>query len=165
MALQPKRQIPAFPLIETPLVGDDRTITHPWHRFFISLWQKTGGSTAGPTNTVYITQGDDDNAPLVVRKSIPPDFPVLGTFTLQNTGGGPAVPQVLGASPFIFEAPKDGTLVVFAAQVELSRDAGATYYKVTLQGGAIPVLLFDKVRVTWFGPNLPEVTYFPISAD
>jgi hypothetical protein len=69
-----------------------------------------------------------------------------------------------GSSPFLFTPSFQGTLVVFGAEVELSRDSGTTWYKVTLNGGAIPLLVKDEVRITWYGSSSPIVTFFPSGA-
>ncbi len=70
------------------------------------------------------------------------------------------MPQIVGGSPFVFVAPGPGTLVVASGKTELSRNGGGIYYTVGLQGGTVPVLISDQVRVSWTG-SAPLITFFP----
>lgn len=65
------------------------------------------------------------------------------------------------ASPFTYAPALSGTMIVSSGKVELSRDAGATYYIVSLTGGEVPVLFGDQIRVTWFSAIVPGVVFFP----
>lgn len=154
--------IPGIPELSAPLVQIDRTVAFAWYRFFIALWLRTGGSALPTEFQVFLQQ----NGPLFLDAfqlvGIRPTY--LTTLLHANSTGAIAVPQVVVTSPFVFPCNRVGTLVVFAAEAELSRDNGATYYKVTLNGGAIPMLVGDLVRVTWYHSPVPEVTFFPMAA-
>ena len=65
----------------------------------------------------------------------------------------------LGASPWTYTAPFDGTVVVTGGTVSLlswSRDGGVTFYTVS---GAIPVSRLDQVKVTYSAA--PIAQFFP----
>lgn len=148
-----------FPRLGTPMI-DPRTgaIDPTWHRLLVSMWTKQGLAYQSTSSTVILSQ-NPDTGDIDVILAITGE--VLGTLPFSGGGGGPAVPQVPVASPFTFVASQSGTLVASAGKVELSRDSGTTYYQVYLTGGAVPVLLSDRVRVTWYGLDLPVVTFFP----
>lgn len=75
--------------------------------------------------------------------------------------GGPVVPLVPVASPWIYAAVQQGTLVVSSAQVELSRDLGANWLLVSPMGGAVPMLANDWVKIIWYTSNKPTVNFLP----
>lgn len=79
-----------------------------------------------------------------------------------NNPGGASQPQVLGASPLLFQAPRTGSLIIGAgaSTVELSRDNGLTFLLIPGPPGIVPVLVGDLVRVSWAGPA-PVVTFLP----
>lgn len=154
-ALQ-SQEFQGFPKLDVPIVDEGGYLARPWHRFFISIFRRLGGSFSEIASSVFFSAS---GAELGVYSNI--DASLLGTLLLTGAAGGPAQPQAPSTSPFIYTATNAGTLVVFAAEVELSRDNGITWYKVTLTGGAIPMLALDRVRVTWYGPSVPEVTFFP----
>ena len=148
-----------IPRLDSPVIDLETGYWVPsWYRFIISLWQKQGGSTTALQGVTVI---QNNNGVLTAQNALSGQSNgIIGTSTML---GGAAQPQTLGASPFTFTAAKSGTLVVFAAEAEISRDGGVTYYAVTLTGGAIPVLNADKVRVTWLTAVPPKVTFFPNS--
>lgn len=159
----PRIRFQPFPKLDARLTNEDGTISLAWYRLLISLWNRTGSNKIIDPRAVVLQLDPDGIVELIDSTT----GEVLGTVvTTAAFAGGPARRQVVGASPFVFVADGPGTVVVFAAQAELSRDGGATWFKVTLQGGAVPVLIGDRVRVTWYGAgadNLPEVTFFPWS--
>lgn len=151
-----------FPRLNTPLVElESGIISRPWHRLLIELWKKVGSAFLSVANAVYIGQ-DPSQVGVSVSAFSATTGNKIGDLLLTNAAPAPPVPQALGASPFVFAAPKAGTLVVFSGKVELSRD-GATWYEIGLMGGAVPVLAGDQVRVTWFQADAPTVTFFPVS--
>lgn len=153
-----------FPQLGTPFVDSDGHLDHAWYRLLISMWNKLGKTLSQAANAVFIQQtATDAGAPLSVFSSVDGSF--IGEIFLQDQKGAPAVPVDVGLiSPFVFSAAASGgTLIVFGAQVEMSRDLGVTWYLATLQGGPIPLLLGDSARLTWFGPTAPPTVFFPIS--
>src|SRR5258706_14685811 len=148
-----------IPRLDSPVIDLGTGYWVPsWYRFIIILWQKEGGSF---TTLQGATVLQNNGGVLSALNALSGQW--NGTIGTSASPGGAAVPQTRGASPFVFTATRSGSLVVFAAEAELSRDNGVTYYAVTLTGGAIPVLNGDKVRVTWFTAVAPKVTFFPNS--
>lgn len=143
-----------LPLQDYPITENDR-ITLPWSRFLTALARAAGGGIApdSPSVVLKLVGGF-----LVAYNAV--TGVVIGTIPLANQPGGAAQLVVVTGSPQTYTSISDGNLVVFAAGVELSRDNGATWYQVTLQGGSIPMKKGDMVRVTWFGQN-PTITWFP----
>lgn len=146
-----------FPKLDSPMVDAKGNAALPWYFLFITLWNKTGGSLVPANAPVFLTvQG---NLLQVFEQSNP--IPI-GEVALINKPGAAAQPvDVSSGTPFVFTATQTGTMVVFGAQVELSRDSGVTFFQVTLTGGAIPILAADQLRITWFGTDAPPVTFFP----
>jgi hypothetical protein len=139
-----------FPDLGAEFVDENRFLARPWYRLLISLWKRTGGGFLNSSNSVYIGQAPvGSGAPLAAYDS--------------NTG------KLIGmlflnliSNPFTFTAGGDGTLIVFGGKTEISRDLGATFYPTSLVGGAIPVLIKDKIRITWFGAVAPQTVFLPI---
>lgn len=68
----------------------------------------------------------------------------------------------VGASPFTYTAPFDGTLLVTGGTVSaiaLSRDGGTTFISIGLTSGLVPVSRLDQVKVTY--SVLPTETFIP----
>ena len=148
------------PRLNTPMVNEDLTVGPAWYRFFIGMYNRLGGSMLAQPNSVFISQAPvGAGAPLAAYSSI--DGSLIGIIQLSDQTGGPAVPQVLGSSPFVFTAPGAGTLIVASGKVEISRDNGVTWYTVGLQGGPVPIVRLDQVRVSWTG-SAPQVTLLPL---
>lgn len=152
----------AMPQLSSRIVDEDGRLNRTWQRLLLSLWKKTGSGYLANVNAAYLEQAPTGAGnPVDIRKAS--DGSLIGTIPVVNTPGGPAEPQVVGGSPFLFLAPKDGTLVVEAGKVELSRDLGVTYYQVSLVGGACPVLIKDQIQVSWYN-DAPKITFFPIAS-
>ena len=146
-----------FPRLGTEFVSKDLRIGIPWYRLLITLWQRTGGSLVPTTGTVVL-----NNTVGGIQAVDALTGTVLGYVFLGSASGGPAVPLAVGASPFVYQALGPGTIVVTGGQVEVSRNGGGTWYLVTLNGGAVPMVTNDKVRVTWYdNTNPPVATFFP----
>lgn len=144
-----------FPRLVSEFVNPDRTLSYPWYRLLITLWQRTGGSVVSTTGSAFLNLvGSLLDA---YRSS---DGTRIGTVQMDNSAGGPAAVQVLGASPFIFTAPICGTLLVESGQIEFSRDSGANWYVFGLAGGATHLMAGDQVRVTWYNVA-PKVVWMP----
>lgn len=153
--------IQGFPIFAgAKLVEKDGTISGWFYRFLLSLWFRTGKNFLANVNSAFIQQSPTGaGAPLGVYKSA--DGTLIGVIPIVNTPGGAAQPQALVASPFIFTAVKDGTLVVESGKTEISRDSGFTWLQASLVGGALPMLVQDQARVTWYEAP-PAVTFLPI---
>jgi len=152
-----------FPQVTAPLVEPETgLIVFVWYAFLRQLWLRVGGAVGN-----ILTGALAGVVPLL---TIGQSVVALVAGELQKDGNvrvntpveGDA-PQIvaLGNSPFVFHTVFQGTLVVFGGEVELSRDTGTTWYKVGLAGGAVPVLVGDEIRITWYSPVPPPVTFFP----
>jgi hypothetical protein len=74
------------------------------------------------------------------------------------------VVQTVSTSPALFTALLPGKVVISSGKVELSGDAGANWFQVSLVGGVVPVAANDQVRVTWTEAGdygKPGITWFP----
>lgn len=147
------------PLQDSPFVENER-ITLPWSRFLTTMAALVGGSVTPVTDPVVIRQigGGFLGAFDAVTGEL------LGVIPLENQPGGAVQVVAVGPSPHVYHANSDGTLVVFSAEAELSRDGGVHWYTVTLTGGAIPMKKGDWVRATWFSTTVPKLTWFPTYA-
>lgn len=145
-----------FPRLGTPFINSDGTLAFPWYRLLISMWNKLGQSTSQVANAVYL-QLSGANTLTAYEAATGKEIAIVST---SSAVGGPAQVIVAGASPFNYKAQVNGTLVVFGARVDLSRDA-ATFYPVSLVGGPIPLLLGDIAQLTWFSAVAPTVTWLP----
>ena len=149
------------PLQDYPLTQNDR-VTLSWSRFFTQLASLVGGSSTPIADPVVIRL----IAPNQLAAYDATTGELLGTIPLENQPGG--VPQIVAitGSPQVYKAVSDGTLVVFSAALELSRDSGATWYQVTLQGGALPLKTGDWARATWYNSATPpKITWFPTYSE
>lgn len=147
-------------------LNPDGTISSWLLRFLLSLWFRQGKNFIANVNAAYIQQAPvGAGAPLEVHKSS--DGSLIGVIPVVNIPGQPAQAVVIsGGSPFLWPAPKDGTLVVESGKVELRRPGGAlgaTFWQVSLVGGAVPVLSSDEIRVTWYNAP-PLLTFLPIAS-
>lgn len=77
-----------------------------------------------------------------------------------SPGGQPQV-QVLEVSPFDFQAPTNGTLLISSGVVAISRDGGETFFPAGTMGGTVPVVVADIARVSWSGALPPSVVFLP----
>lgn len=139
----------AFPAITTPLEMTPQGKppsggpSAPWYQFFRALWIRTGSQQGidGPA----ITQAVADDALLLA--SMPPDF---------GDGAPPPYAITVGASPFSFQAPFRGTVLISGGTVsaiQWARD-GSTFF--TYPTGVVEVFTGDMVKVTYSG--LPTMT-------
>lgn len=144
------------PLKDQPLTQNDR-VTLAWSRFFDQLYLLAGGSSVPVSSPVVIRQ--IGGGFLGAFDAISGDQ--IGVIPLVNQPGGLTQVVVITGSPQVYHAVSDGTLVVFGAAVELSRDGGVAWFQVTLQGGAIPMKAQDRARMTWYSVDPPTITWFP----
>lgn len=152
----------AFPQLGTPFIDEFGQVSKPWYMLLVSMFAKLGGSQSTIANSAFIQQQPTGSgAPLGVYAG--GTGAQIGVVQLTDLPGGAAVPLAPAASPFIYTALAQGTLIVFSAKVEISRDTGANWLPVSLNGGAIPLLKNDQIRLTWFSADPPEVTFLPSS--
>lgn len=149
-----------IPRLDTPMVREGSgAVAIPWHQFFIELWQRTGGEFVPVGDQVALQLNSTSNQIEAVDTVT---GVIIGVVLVSTNDGVAAVPIPLTGSPQVYIASVAGTLVVFAAQTELSRNGGATWFTVSATGGALPLLAGDRARVTWGAP--PVITFFPSSA-
>lgn len=83
-----------------------------------------------------------------------------GLFTGQATG--PVAAVTVGTSPYTYQAPVGGTLMVSGGtvtQISFSRD-GSNFFIVGVTAGAIPMSKGDLVRITYsVGPPVAQFVY------
>ena len=121
----------AMPKLDARIANVDGTITIPWYRLLITLWNKTGGA----------------------------NVPTTGVGLFSSSIGGTEILQVLAASPFTFVAPVVGFLTAAGGKIELSRSG--PWREVSITGGSFWLQAGDSARVTWFGDAPPEVIWWP----
>jgi hypothetical protein len=152
-----------MPLNDYPFVETNRQLTFVWYQFLRGLWQRVGG------NIAQLISGTVDSINHTLRMLVNnTSFVALGVTAAAGQDaevqtplkGAAAITQVLGASPFTFLAPFQGTLLVESGQVALQRDGMVAAIVCGLQGGAIPVLKGDTVIVTWYN-SAPQVVFLP----
>lgn len=152
-----------FPRLDAPIVTANGTPSTVFGQFMLNLWAKLGGSSAVAAKAAFISlDGATVGLPADLYRSS--DGQLIGALALANVPGDPAQVLSPAVSPFTFAAPHDGTLIVFSGELEVSRNSGVTWYKVSLTGGALPMLVKDQARVTWYGEP-PQVTFLPISGS
>jgi hypothetical protein len=155
-----------FPQITSPFVDPETFhITRPWYQFLRGLWIKSG-QAVGSIITGFLSP----NLVIPIITIQGKDFAaVSGVYQVNETvqvttpveGAAPVVVAPGAVSPFTYKATFQGTLIVFGAQIEYSRNQGVTWYLASLTGGPLPVLANDWVRITWFGAAAPPVTFLP----
>ena len=150
----PGQSPPGFPQLGADFVDDEKKITFPWYRLLIALWQLAGGSQIPIFQAVFFKQISQG----VINAYDTSLGGLIGTLRLKNQPGATEVLQTLVASPFIFSAPGDGFFTAFSCEIELARSSG--FYKVSLNGGAVPMTKDDQVRLTWLGPT-PVAVWWP----
>lgn len=159
-----------MPRLDLPVVNPDGTITEAWYRLILTLWLKTGSQTAVLGDAASL-----QNSIVISMKTLAAGVPLkawspltgeeIGIVVIANVGGGPAIPvSTGGGSPLTYTATVDGSFLAESGKVELSRDAGATWYTVSQVGGTIPMLKDDKLRLTWYS-TAPTCVYFPIKTS
>lgn len=147
-----------MPYANAPLVNGEGVIQDYWYRFLHALFVKLGGTQSLTQQQTYVVNGPGG---LQVYSSATGQL--LGTLVSSGTKGAPAVAQVVGPSPWTFQALVAGVLIVESGQVELSRD-GTTFYICGLAGAPVPLLNGDSVRVTYYDAA-PKVTFLPETAS
>lgn len=156
-------------------------MTTQWYRVLLSLFNRTGLNPAGGgSNTAIVDAVGSAQNGVNTRwfpTSTPPPLPQYVSFYKQINGeeiGGlylgdvpsstPYLP-IVGVSPYVLTwYGGSGTLFVYnaapnAIAVEISADAGATYYPVSKDGGAVPINFNDYIRLTW-AAGVPSVVFF-----
>ena len=139
----------AFPSITTPLettppgAPPSGGPSAPWYQFLRALWVRTGSQQGidGPALTASVADNTLELA------AIPPDF---------GDGAPPPFGIAVGASPFSFQAPFRGTVLISGGTVsalQWTRD-GSTFF--TYPTGVVEVFTGDVVKVTYSG--LPTMT-------
>lgn len=147
-----------FPRLSYPLVDENRIVSPGWYRFLLTIWKKTGGTVSSLPGTLFLTV---NAAGQIVASSAADGQPVADIPVVPPVN--PKPPQVLHptASPFIYTALVAGTLLCSGGQLEFARGPLGTFYPVGLTGGALPLLVGDRARVTWFGIAPPPLTWLP----
>lgn len=147
-----------FPKLDSKIVNPDGTLDWVWYRFLISLWQRSGGASPGPTPP-QVTVTLQLNGGLLQAFEFP-SGQLIGTLDILGLAGQTGEIQQPEISPWSFSSSSAGTLVVYSGKVEVSRN-GEAFTPLGLCGGAVPIRAFDSARVTWFGPDAPTVVWLP----
>ncbi len=146
-----------FPLQDYPVTEESGRVTLPWSRFFTALYFASSGSIV-PVNGAVVLRLQPDGT--LGAYSVATGA-LLGVIPLENNPGGVEENIPATGSPQVYAAPNDGNLIVFSAQVEISRNAGVTWHKASLQGGSFALKTADRARMTWFSALPPEMTWLP----
>ena len=125
-----------------------------WYRFLLDLWRKTGASNSNPAQSIYLQYTPSGQVGYYSTDT----GQLIGITPLPNQPGLPAQTQAPLASPWIFTATETGNLIVDSGLVEFSR--GSLWITVSQAGGTVPMLLNDRVRITWF-KVVPTVIFYP----
>lgn len=149
----PGQQV-GFPQLDSHFVDEERNILYPWYRLLVALWQLTGSGLVPIFQAVFFKQ----ISPQEIEVFATSPNSTVGFMRLKDQPGASAVALTPVVSPFLFTAPGDGTFVAFSCEIDLSR--GVTTAKVSLTGGAVPMMKDDVVTLTWLGPA-PAGTWFP----
>jgi hypothetical protein len=156
MAAPPSNTQP-FPELGTPLVDANGAVSIPWYRFFVSLWQKTGGAGLITTGVYFAIV----NGLVVAYQAL--SKAKLGTLVMSSSAGAAAQSLTLTASPQVYTATIAGTFFTNGGQLSISRDGGASWFIFSVTGGAVPMLNADKVKVVWeYSPPLAQ--FLPVAA-
>lgn len=148
-----------FPQLDGAFTDKEGRITRPWQRFLMTLWQRTGSKFINIQNAAVMSQaGLAGGLPITIINAL--TGAVLGTIFTDNGPGGVAQAQNPVFSPFTFTAALSGTLVCSDGLVEISRNAGVTWYAGGAAGGCVPVCNADRVRITWTGVP-PSIVFLP----
>ena len=131
----------AFPAINAALTRTDSGPPDsgpatPWHQLFRALWLRTGGE-AGVSSDALSSKQDGHSVLLAMA------MPIQGDGVPQ-----PFAPAV-GASPFAYQAPFRGTVVVqggTVSAVTMTRGASVVTWPA---GSVVPVFTGDVVTVTY----------------
>lgn len=156
--------IVGFPRLEARIVDPETgTLTRPWYEFLRQIFLRIGGASSSVVNGALSTM---NNVFLISLGSITRsmlagiqkgDGNVVQCTPLE---GSAEQGVVLGVSPFVYTAGFQGTLVVFGAGLEVSRDSGTTWHQVSLTGCPLPMLAKDQARITWRDPGSPPSVVF-----
>ena len=144
-----------FPQLDSALVDTERRIVPEWYRFFVALWQIGTGSGQIPVFQAIFLKEVSPGEIEAYNTSLKA---LVGTLRLKDQPGANPVAQTLVTSPFSFTSPGDGTFAAFCCEIDLAR--GATSQKISLTGGAVPLMKDDVVTLKWTGV-LPTATWFP----
>lgn len=162
-----------IPPPQVPLMADGR-INEAWWRFFIGLYERTGGSQGqglvgppGPANVLSIG---------AVTSGPEPEVSIHGTspsqvldFVLEQGPQGPpgpdsnvtpAVPVTLGASPYVYTAASRGVVFIAGGGIsllEFSRDSGVTWYPTGAFYGCFFLATGDQLRITYV--DAPDMVF------
>jgi hypothetical protein len=131
----------------------------PWYQFLRQIWLRVGGAVA---TVIFGTQTTKN----VVTISLGPQAILTGTLDLDNnvlvtTPVAGNAPEILApsSSPWVYVPTTQGTLIVFSGQLEIGRNG--QWFTVGLTGGALPMLVGDSARVTWYGASKPGAVFLP----
>lgn len=149
----------ALPQLNAPFVDPTSGLVRdPWVRFLVNQFVKNGGNAGTIQSSVYLQSGTSGITAYQAGSASS-----LGIVQTIGQKGQPVELLADGTSPKVFLAVVQGTLVVDSGKIELSRD-GETFYTIGLAGGAIPLLVGDSARITWFTAP-PVLAFFPSYAE
>ena len=132
----------AFPDLSTPFIDEGGRVSTPWYLLLIALFKKTGGSQSSQAGTAYV-ESDGERFDAYTQ-----DGTLLGQLQFVNTEPGAVDALVLTGSPFVYQAPVNGTLVVESGKLEISRGT-SDFLQASVVGGALPLKIGDKARISW----------------
>ena len=141
-----------------------------WRRFLHSLWLRTGsgaGALFAP-HTGDASQTFDVGAALDVNHAVPLaqveafDANTLNAAVaeIKQGTGAPFVAEAVGASPYTFQAPGVGHLVIAGGTVSaLSLARGSSSASIPTGVGMVPMDYQDSLQITYSAA--PALTWIP----
>lgn len=151
----PAAQFQGIPKGEAPLVAPNGTATLVWYRFLANMWKQLGGGTIAIGSLIALKPVVDGLAAVALASG----QVVAKVLSSISVGATPQVQDLSSAtSPWTFLAPGPGTLVVSSGQVEIGRQG--QFFICGLAGAALPLMLSDSARVTWYS-HIPDVIWLP----
>ena len=130
------------------MANPDLSISIPWYRLLITLWNRTGGATSA--GFLSPTTPGGSGQPQTLGAS---------PFGFTATSGG----QLLVSRKYTVGANGVRTREAGGETVEFSRDGGATFYFAATAPALLPISYQDQIRISWFTPGPPTVIFFPIA--
>lgn len=145
-----------FPHDSEPFLNPDGTVARAWKYLLQTFYARTGG-VQGNSGVSVISSGNGAAVFLDSNDDATENPPAVA---LRPVAGNP-VTVAVGASPFTFVAPYDGTAVISdggLSDLQFSRD-GVNFFGTGSFRGLFPLAGGDQLRMTYITGAAPTVTF------
>ena len=160
----------SIPSPTTPMVMPDGRPTEMWRRFLHSLWLRTGsgaGALFAPHNgdasqTFEVGGALDVNhaVPLVQVEAFDANTLNAALAEIKQGTGAPFVTETARASPYTFQAPGVGHLVMAGGALSaLTLTRGTSTASIPVGIGMVPMDYQDSLQITY--SSAPTLTWIP----